>query len=66
VTEDTSPFSDVECPVCGRHNRDVRLVATANGLICQVCVARCAATFDEEVGLDPPAGRWEERWPPKR
>ena len=67
MTEDTSAFSDVECSVCGRHNRDVRVVATANGLIlCQVCVAKCAAIFDEEVGLEPPAGGWEERWPPKR
>ena len=67
MAEDTSAFSDVECSVCGRHNREVRVVATENGLIlCQVCVAKCAEIFDEEVGLTPPPGGWAERWPLKR
>ena len=67
MPEDTSAFSDVACSVCGRHNREVRVVATENGLIlCQVCVAKCAAIFDEEVGLDAPEGGWTGRWPLKR
>jgi hypothetical protein len=45
----------------------LRVVATENGLIlCQVCVAKCAAIFDEEVGLEAPAGGWIARWPLKR
>ena len=60
-------FFDVVCSVCGRHNRGVRVVATENGLIlCQVCVAKCATIFDEEVGLDAPEGGWAGRWPLKR
>jgi hypothetical protein len=67
VAEDTSAYTDVRCSICGRHNRDVRVVATENGLvICQVCVAKCADIFDEEIGLTPPPGGWIERWPPKR
>lgn len=67
MAEDTSAFSDVECSVCGRHNREVRVVATENGLIlCQVCVAKCAEIFDDEVGLAAPAGGWVERWPLKQ
>jgi hypothetical protein len=67
MAEDTTAFSDVVCSVCGRHNREVRVVATQNGLIiCQVCVAECATIFDEEVGLGAPAGGWRERWPLKR
>ena len=63
---DPSHFSDVVCSLCGRHNRDVRVVTSADGLIvCQVCVAKCAAIFDEEVGLDPPVPPWAERWPLK-
>ena len=60
-------FSDAVCSVCGRHNREVRVVATENGLIlCQVCVAKCATIFDEEAGLDAPEGGWVGRWPLKR
>jgi hypothetical protein len=67
MVEDTNAYSDVACSVCGRHNRDVRVVATEDGLIlCQVCVAKCAAIFDEEVGLDAPEGGWTGRWPLKR
>jgi hypothetical protein len=67
MVEDTKAYSDVACSICGRHNRDVRVVATENGLIlCQVCVAKCAAIFDEEVGLEAPAGGWIARWPLKR
>ena len=63
---DTSAFSDVECSVCGRHNREVRVVATENGLIlCQVCVAKCAGIFDTRSASPPPAGGWVERWPLK-
>jgi hypothetical protein len=64
---DPSHFSDVTCSFCGRHNREVRVVANDAGLIiCQVCVAKCAGIFDEEVGLEPPDGGWSARWPPKR
>ncbi len=64
---ETSAFSDVVCSICGRHNREVRVVATENGLIiCQLCVAKCAAIFDEEVGLEAPEGGWIARWPLKR
>jgi hypothetical protein len=62
---DPSRYSDVVCSFCGRHNRDVRVVANNAGLIvCQVCVAQCAAIFDEEVGLAPQQP-WSERWPLK-
>jgi hypothetical protein len=31
------------------------MVASAGGLtICQVCVAKCAAILDQDVGVDPP------------
>lgn len=64
--QDRSHFSDVVCSICGRHNREVRVVSTDAGLIvCQVCVAACAQIFDEEVGLDPPPGGWVARWPLK-
>jgi hypothetical protein len=66
MVEDTSVFSDVVCSICSRHNRDVRVVATENGLIvCQICVAQCAAIFDAEVGLEAPEGGWVGRWPLK-
>ena len=61
-----SHFSDVTCSFCGRHNREVRVVTNDAGLVvCQVCVAKCADIFDEEVGLDPPEGGWASRWPLK-
>jgi ClpX C4-type zinc finger len=64
--QDPTHFSDVVCSFCGRHNREVRVVANDAGLIiCQVCVAKCAEIFDEEVGLAPVAGGWSERWPLK-
>ena len=63
---DAPLFSDVVCSFCGRHNREVRVVTNADGLIiCQVCVAKCAAIFDEEVGRDPPSTPWADRWPLK-
>ncbi len=67
VMSDPAQFSDVVCSFCGRHNREVRVVSTDAGLIiCQVCVASCAEIFDEEVGVEPPAGRgWSARWPLK-
>jgi hypothetical protein len=66
MVDDPSHFSDVTCSLCGRHNRHVRVVATKAGpIICQVCVAKCAEIFDQEVGLTPPAGGWSERWPLK-
>ena len=67
MVQDPNHFSDVVCSFCGRHNRDVRVVANDAGLIvCQVCVAKCAAIFDEEVGLEGPQGGWSMRWPLKR
>jgi ClpX C4-type zinc finger len=64
--EDGSHVSDVVCSFCGRHNREVRVVTNDEGLIiCQVCVARSAAIFDAEVGLDPPPTPWAQRWPLK-
>lgn len=67
MAEETMAFFDVVCSVCGRHNREVRVVATENGLIlCQVCVAKCATIFDEEAGLHAPEGGWVGRWPLKR
>jgi hypothetical protein len=64
---ETAGYSDVVCSFCGRHNREVRVVANDSGLIvCQVCVAKCAEIFDAEVGLEPPAQGWRERWPLKR
>jgi hypothetical protein len=66
VTADRSQFSDVVCSFCGRHNREVRVVTNREGLIiCQVCVAKCATIFDDEVGLEPPAAPWPDRWPLK-
>jgi hypothetical protein len=56
---------DVRCSFCQRHNEQVRVVAQENLVICQVCVARCAAIFDEEVGIEGPAGGWTARWPLK-
>ncbi|HEY5872365.1 MAG TPA: ClpX C4-type zinc finger protein [Gaiellaceae bacterium] len=54
------------CSFCGRHNREVRVVTSREGLIiCQVCVAKCATIFDDEVGLEPPAAPWSDRWPLK-
>ena len=45
-------FSDVTCSFCGRHNREVRVVRNDAGLIlCQVCVAKAARVFDDEVGV---------------
>ena len=62
---DPTHFQDRTCSFCGRHNRDVHLVATESGLtICQVCVARCAEIIDADVGLEPLS--WTARWPPKR
>jgi hypothetical protein len=67
AVQDPSHFSDVTCSLCGRHNRDVRVVTNDAGLvICQVCVATCAAIFDEELGLEGPQGGWSVRWPLKR
>lgn len=64
---DPTHFSDVTCSFCGRHNRDVRVVAADTGpVVCQVCVAKCAEIFDEEIGLAPPSGGWAARWPFKR
>jgi ClpX C4-type zinc finger len=64
--QDPSHYSDVVCSFCGRHNREVRVVANDAGLIvCQVCVAKCAEIFDHEVGLDPQHPPWSERWPLK-
>jgi hypothetical protein len=64
--QDLTHFSDVVCSFCGRHNREVRVVANDAGLImCQVCVAKCAEIFDEEVGIEPVPGGWSTRWPLK-
>jgi hypothetical protein len=44
----------------------VRVVANDAGLIiCQVCVAKCAVIFDQEVGIESPHD-WLARWPLKR
>jgi hypothetical protein len=60
-----SSYSDVVCSCCGRHNREVRVVSNESGLIvCQVCVAKAAQIFDEEVGVDDPVD-WVGRWPLK-
>jgi len=67
VAGDSPHDSDVVCSICGRHNREVRVVASdADIIVCQVCVAKCAEIFDEEVGIEPPAGGWSARWPLKR
>ncbi len=64
--QDPSHYSDVVCSFCGRHNREVRVVANDAGLIiCQACVAKGAEIFDLEVGLEPPQPPWSERWPLK-
>lgn len=66
MVQDPSHFSDVTCSFCGRHNRDVRVVANDAGLIiCQVCVAKCADIFDQEVGVASPESSWSTRWPLK-
>ena len=65
--DDSAHFSDVVCSFCGRHNREVRVVTNAGGLIiCQVCIGKCATIFDEEAGLDAPEVGWVGRWPLKR
>jgi hypothetical protein len=67
VVGSSSQYSDVVCSICGRHNSEVRVVSSDAGVIvCQVCVAKCAEIFDEEVGLEPPTGGWSARWPLKR
>jgi ATP-dependent protease Clp ATPase subunit len=66
VPDDPVHFSDVTCSFCGRHNREVRVVTNDAGLvICQVCVAKCAQIFDEEVGVESRQD-WLTRWPLKR
>jgi hypothetical protein len=66
VAGDSGHYSDIVCSFCGRHNREVRVVANDNGLIlCQVCVANAAQIFDEEVGVDGPRD-WRRRWPLKQ
>jgi ClpX C4-type zinc finger len=66
VVRDPPHFTDVVCSFCGRHNREVRVVSNEAGLIvCQVCVAKAAEIFDQEVGIDPPPVGWSERWPLK-
>jgi ATP-dependent protease Clp ATPase subunit len=66
VPDDPSHFTDVSCSYGGRHNRDVRVVANDAGLIiCQVCVAKCAQIFDEEVGVESRQD-WLARWPLKQ
>lgn len=66
VAGDPGHYSDVVCSFCGRHNREVRVVANDDGLvICQVCFAKCAEIFDQEVGVDDPQD-WLARWPLKR
>jgi hypothetical protein len=65
--QDPTHFHDVVCSFCGRRNREVRVVANDAGLIiCQVCVAKCAEIFDDEVGVTSPTGGWSARWPLKR
>ena len=65
--QDPNHFRDVVCSFCGRHNREVRVVVNEAGLIvCQVCVAKAAEIFDEEVGLEGPSDGWSARWPLKR
>jgi ATP-dependent protease Clp ATPase subunit len=66
MPDDSTHFSNVVCSFCGRHNRDVRVVTNGDGLtICQICVAKCAEIFDEEVGVEP-RQEWLSRWPLKR
>ena len=62
----TDGYRDVMCSFCDRHNREVHIVAGRNGLlICQVCVASCAALIDEDTGVAPPEHGWASRWPLK-
>lgn len=57
-------YQDVTCSFCGRHNREVHMVAGRDGLtICQVCVAGAAASIDADSGR--PVGPWATRWEPK-
>jgi hypothetical protein len=60
-----SGHHDIRCSFCDRHNEHVRVVAHHDVVICQVCVARCAEIFDEEVGVISPSGGWSGRWPMK-
>jgi hypothetical protein len=62
---DAVGYQDVSCSFCGRHNREVRVVAHGDLVICQVCVAKCAEIFDGEVGIEGPADGWTRRWPLK-
>ena len=67
MAQDPSHFRDVTCSFCGRHNREVHMVANDAGLtVCQVCVAKCADIFDRDVGIASPEGGWSARWPLKR
>jgi hypothetical protein len=63
---DGVPYQDVECSFCGRHNRDVHMVAKDDLRICQVCVARSAQAIDADTGVAPPPVPWTERWALKR
>jgi ClpX C4-type zinc finger len=63
--DDQAGYQDVTCSFCGRHNREVRVVAHADLVVCQICVAACAEIFDDEVGIDGPPGGWTTRWPLK-
>ena len=65
AAQESSVYQDVRCSFCNRHNREVRVVAHDDVVICQVCVARCAETFDLEVGIETPGGGWVGRWPLK-
>ena len=58
-------YQDVTCSFCARHNQEVRVVAHDRLVICQVCVAKCAEIFDDEVGVLGPPGGWTSRWPLK-
>lgn len=65
AAQESPVYQDVRCSFCHRHNREVRVVAHDDVIICQVCVARCAEIFDQEVGVEPPGGGWVDRWPLK-
>jgi ClpX C4-type zinc finger len=63
--DESADFQDVTCSFCGRHNREVHVVAHDDLVICQVCVAKCADIFDTELGLSAPPDGWASRWPLK-
>ena len=66
VSEERPEYTDINCTICGRHNRTVHMVGLAEDLrLCSVCVAKVGAVMDGEAGVVGPEIEWAGRWPSK-